>query len=636
MLKAIIQCTHASIGVIFALCLLPMVIFIFGVIDVGVYTLSKQQLEQAGDIGTITAAITFSATDSEAASMEAASRFFHANFSSKTYGAILDGTPGEQFKLTLRQDDIFEFASEASRQSFLEEVFSNSDKLEKIYYNRRSLATFEESYVQLALAIDVTQSMMGTISGEETSNPNLRRINLSKNAIRSLLSKLPQEKNVYVSVVPFTDLTRLANPRDISKFDKIIQGGAKSGWGGCPLSRDGALDVSLTPPDLNDNTSPHNFKPHFGIGQAFLPEVLKNKVNLRDVTIAGNPGSPARTGTRTVCDNKQVWVPAIPEVRAGYYQTISTNCRPETYNIPAVPATPARTEEQWEKELNVGSYHREHWPSTAPSNEDEHVCDNYNDPRKPQIQPIRALTNDIKSIGSYVEDLSPVYSNIKSRYYGWNDWGHTQTHVGLLWAARTLHHDWYSTWGIQDKNFPDAEGKAENVLKFLVLLSDGANTHNGWGGPGSYAQTKDWLGYGGSTFRMATAAIGWRWQEDGIPKSNCDGGACGNLTRELPFNKDGFPLINAQYFGAYQHGLLAHEANDKMKAACSLIKDNKISISTVALNVENAMGSKLLQECASTQNDYYDVENVEALNTAFSKIRKTIQKGLVRFAAQPK
>jgi hypothetical protein len=65
--------------------------------------------------------------------------------------------------------------------------------------------------------------------------------------------------------------------------------------------------------------------------------------------------------------------------------------------------------------------------------------------------------------------------------------------------------------------------------------------------------------------------------------------------------------------------------DERLADMCSGMKDKGVVIYTVRVEVKNG-SSDVLKECASSDDKFYDVQDVSGLVTAFNEIGSSIQK----------
>ena len=168
--------------------------------------------------------------------------------------------------------------------------------------------------------------------------------------------------------------------------------------------------------------------------------------------------------------------------------------------------------------------------------------------------------------------LTDSFSTVKAGINGMVAGGDTNIAAGVMWGWHTL-----------SPNGPFADGAAysdDTTRKIMVLMTDGEN-HN------VVTSSPDASVYGG---------LGYIWQN----RLGITGGSLDDRREAL---------------------------DNRLLAVCANAKAAGIDIYTIAFNVapDAPNAHEMMQQCASSMNNYYDVANVSDLNDAFQSIANSIQ-----------
>jgi len=173
--------------------------------------------------------------------------------------------------------------------------------------------------------------------------------------------------------------------------------------------------------------------------------------------------------------------------------------------------------------------------------------------------------------------LSTNFAALRTQVDGLVASGETNIPLGLMWGWHTL-----------SPNLPFADGVAygtPDVTKIIVLMTDGDNTMNSQGSNNM----------NGSLYH----GYGYLWQ-----------------------NKLG--TTSASAVGDKMDQRMVAASGSTAEALCKNIKDKNIYIYTIGVGVSTS-AETLLTACATTSDDYYDVNSTATnLNSAFAAIAGSI------------
>ncbi len=165
----------------------------------------------------------------------------------------------------------------------------------------------------------------------------------------------------------------------------------------------------------------------------------------------------------------------------------------------------------------------------------------------------------------YIARLQPLTSNmnsVRTKLSSMQANGYTNIHMGTIWGVRVL-----------SPQTPFSEGASYNDTenrKFLIVMTDGANTYSG-----------HYQAYG--------------WSNDGRISGSS------SIQREM---------------------------NNRTEEACQEAKDNKIEVFTIAYNNPGSTTKAMMKRCGTNGDDdhYFDASNASKLKKAFEEIAKAITK----------
>ena len=162
--------------------------------------------------------------------------------------------------------------------------------------------------------------------------------------------------------------------------------------------------------------------------------------------------------------------------------------------------------------------------------------------------------------------------------------GGTQADVGLMWGLRTLSPsaDWTGFWGLSGAGVPNGWNDP-TTLKIVVLLTDGINE-----------PPQDFEGYYGCTRNWNTG------YDAGDPEDFEESTDCWKSSDIAKLDKA--------------------TLDNLMIDACTQMKDNYgIRIYSVAVDINDAGAISLLENCASSSDDFFNIDAAD-IDVAFSSV----------------
>jgi Flp pilus assembly protein TadG len=171
--------------------------------------------------------------------------------------------------------------------------------------------------------------------------------------------------------------------------------------------------------------------------------------------------------------------------------------------------------------------------------------------------------------------LTTNMTTVKNKIAAMNAVGNTNIPIGLMWGWHTI-----------SPNAPFADGASysdKDTKKFVVLLTDGDNTNTVSSNPNKSAYT----------------AYGYLWQK-------------------RMMGKDGKTLLDEDSTADQRSDAM----DARMEVACQAMKDQKITIYTVRIDVSGS-ASTALKNCASSADKFFDIDS-SGLSDAFANIAGSI------------
>ena len=294
--------------------------------------------------------------------------------------------------------------------------------------------------VEVVMAIDVSISMNelldGGRCGRRCSNPEDKRIAIVKRAATNLVRVLePDATNrVAIGVVPWHSTVRL----DAT----TAADWARKGWAEYPAQRVYGepylcYGSGCTPPLAVTETI-----------AATAPEPWKGCIDSQRMP-------PVRALASLPATNEFFSLPADKPFAQMFYRATQGSA----YHCNVLPLPSDFGSQICFQGQRYGRFNTSGWPVMPP----QYGCDDTN----PYLVPLSTTTVDIEQA---VNDLKPV--------------GHrTYSALGLLWAQRMLDHSWNGVWGGGTHPVAPEDRDSEGIRKVIVLLTDGEDTHCGFGNP---------------------------------------------------------------------------------------------------------------------------------------------------------
>lgn len=116
---------------------------------------------------------------------------------------------------------------------------------------------------------------------------------------------------------------------------------------------------------------------------------------------------------------------------------------------------------------------------------------------------------------------------------------------------------------------------------------------------------------------------GWRLLAPEAPFAGASAYNDKDWTKILVLMTDGANTVQWKQYGSDYvpfRGVRSSKGDERTKLICRAIKDKGITIYTVAFRVNNKNTRKMLEDCATDSNKYFDAQNSASLEVAFAKI----------------
>ncbi len=576
-----VKSTRGNVAMIFALCLLPLLVLMGGAVD-----LSRQRGGEVGAQNAIDAALLAVAHKAMTMSDEELTKEGQAFFETQLMGSNLQIT---SFTITKTGEVL-----NAEVIGKVETTFLAIMGLDALTVRRQASVQFGVKGVEIALVLDTTGSMEGKVSGT-----NKTKISVLRDAAVRMMNQLEAADagrgKLPVSIVPFATYVNVGPQNanedwmdtdaespihgdnigdELNRFDLMEHLGFE--WQGCVQVRPHPHDVedtkptSLNPetlfvplfhPDEPDDRSkyPNSYvSDGYSLGNSVLDLINPTKYGVPyDILSSLYDASPVENlGLDSQLDKTLESVLRILELRGL-----------------AAPGNDPGDEEygrddclgSWDKDNGYGN-------NTCPSRNTAswnkvRILRNYrffSDVDTPIGPNFNCDTNPITPLTSNYETLRKEIRALKAA-------GSTNITEGITWGWRTLSNS---------APFKEGASYSADVSKVLVLLSDGNN------------MVKERDGnVGGSDF----SAYGY--------------------------------LINERLEGTDDHsdqGDILDAMDELTLEACSNIKAKGIRVITIRLDLTDDRSEKILSQCASSPRDYMNASNSQELANAFQKITEEV------------
>lgn len=579
MRRFFIHARDGNVAMIFALCLIPLLILMGGAID-----LSRQRGTEVGAQNAIDAAL-----------LAVAHEAF--NLDDKE----LQSKGREWFDTHLINDnlDIQSFTIVRTDKQITAEVVGTIDTtflglmgLNKLTVKRRATVRYGLQKIEVALVLDTTGSMDGVVASTQTCNRRgctggQTKLAVLKEAATKMLNGLESASAdsglLDVAIVPFASYVNVGPENINAKWidtdsdspvaaDNLVEGLNRFDlyehlgyeWKGCVQVRPHPYDVRDTRP------------------QTSKPETLFVPVFHPDEPDTSGPGETYPNNYVDDVTHPFGGLPVDVGGPLGSDELLLLVQNPEKYGVPAgalllnpdVTLTlPDGTvlgrddcPEDYDKDNGYGNndcpdpLNPAEWTTvtihpnyTYFSDVDSTIGPDYNC----EMRPITPLTDDWDTLRSEISGLAAS--------------GSTNITEGVMWGWRVL------SPGLP---FKEGDAYAKDTRKILILLSDGNN--------------------------MIV-------RRDG-KAGESDFSAYGYLANE---RLDGTDEDSSQ-------AEILDAMDDLTLEACTNIKAKGIRIITIRLDLTDARSEKVLSSCASSPEDFVDVQNTAELVTAFEKITDDI------------
>lgn len=555
---------NGNVAMIFALCLLPLVVLMGGAIDMSRQRGGETRAQDALDAALLAVART-GLDRPEAQLKKEALDWFKVHMGDTTFNI-------DNFNLVKEGDGLRATVSGGVETAFLGIIGINDLKV-----NRAAEVNMGLTKIELAMVLDTTGSMRQTPSGQ--SKTKLESLEDAAIQLVTTLDNLSKDDSmIEIGVVPFATYVNVGADNDdanwidtgarspvhgdnlvdgVNRFDLYDHMGFE--WKGCVAARPAPHDV--------EDTKPRLAKPE----TLFVPVF--------------HPDEPDKTGRYESYPNN--YVDDVMSLGLGGLVDIGN---PVKYGLPwdVITLIDGMTPAAASKVLiSLGLLNAD--GSCTDGLIDINLgggqeCNNGGDPLNPNtwspvtIHPDYDYYSDVDTqIGpGFSCEMSPIvpltskYQTVKNAIRSLNASGSTNISEGVAWGHRVLS---------PGAPFKEGDRYSSSVMKVMVVLSDGNNMIVKRDHPGG----SDFSAYGYmNNYRL-----------EGVS-------------------------------GSYDQKEILDAMDNRTRLACQEAKKNGIRVFTIRLALEDSRSEDLLTACASSPEDFIDVQDSDKLDEAFKEIADRI------------
>lgn len=555
---------QANVAMIFALCLIPLVVLMGGAIDFSRQRSGEAFAQDAIDAALL--AIAGTAQDKTEAELTAEALFW---FENHIQGMNIDV---QTFQIVKEGDDV-----SAVMTGHVDTAFLGLIGLSELPINRSATVRVGLTAIELVMVLDTTGSMQETPSGQ--SMTKLESMQDAALNMVELLSELDNGRgNIEIGLVPFATYVNVgvdnidANWMDtdarspvhadnlaegLSRFDLYEHLGYQ--WKGCVMARPAPHDVRDTPPRASDPAT--LFVPIFHPDEPDSryrrrEEYPNNYVDDADSIGSDllNLGNPVKYG---------VPEPILAQIDGVSNQVLNSILGPGNSGQGGTCNNDNNANANNNGNNNCGvvdPLDPNNWNAVT-VNRDYDYYGNVDTEIGPgflcETPPILPLTTNFQTVRNDIRSLTAQ--------------GSTNIPQGVVWGFHAL-----------SPSAPLTEGNAysNSVQKIMIVLSDGNNFFAARSGHP-----------GGSDF----SAYGYAENErlEGVPNR-------------------------------YDSQDLMEAMDQRTLLACQNAKDEGIRVFTIRMSLDDENSEDLLRACASSPQDYIDVPDSDRLDEAFREITDRI------------
>ncbi len=328
-LKRIAIDSRGAAILMIGLAIIPLALALGLVIDSTRSYTAHNRLQAAVDAAALAAAN--SIEDEEEAMEAAASMFFDSNYPDNYLGGDLTN-----FTAVFNEDS---GEVTVTARVLLPTTFLRVAGKDNVTIDATAAALTQTSGLELALVVDVTGSMDGTVGG-------VKKIDSLKTASTILLDTLYGEEDIvedlFVALIPYSGAVNVG-PGRTDLVTGLNQGAfAPEAWGGCVEAREDGLDQTDGPPNGSGGKfGPYNFRifneaffPFFGnSGNLFCPDEPITPLESSRQTIEDKVNALNASGA-TLTNIGMVWGwRAISPIWRGEWGNDIPNDRPLDYDV---------------------------------------------------------------------------------------------------------------------------------------------------------------------------------------------------------------------------------------------------------------------------------------------------------------
>ncbi|NJO33201.1 MAG: VWA domain-containing protein [Rhodospirillales bacterium] len=449
-LKRLWSCERGAVAPIVGICAIMLVGAVAVAVDVGRGQVAQSKLQSALDsAGLAAGAVVAQNLDEEDLKPEAW-KYLEENFAGETVDATITE---DDFDLVLSEDNMLvTLEARASLPTTFMRIFGH----DIMHVAARTEITREMTGLEVALVLDVTGSMTGDVSDEDSTEKITALRDAAHSFIDIVFGDNDEVDDLWVGIVPFSQTVNVGTDKTAwltdyttrMAYDNCVGPSSHANWTAHThasgettptyCSANGPNVSTRTQPstlvndwlDAPDPVAPKIVVPATGWSGPMAPWYF------RPSAWGGCIRERYDTG-RDVTDD-----PVATEGFLTFFAPYASNN--EWVRLTGTPA-------------NRGSYRIDESIDRSPN----HGC---------PLQPITTLTNVKATLNDKIDLLI-------------NPRGNTHTNVGAVWGWRLLSPDWRGDWGgAMDSNNLPLDYDEPLSQKVMILMTDGNNTM-----PGSFA-----------------------------------------------------------------------------------------------------------------------------------------------------
>lgn len=186
-------------------------------------------------------------------------------------------------------------------------------------------------------------------------------------------------------------------------------------------------------------------------------------------------------------------------------------------------------------------------------------------------------------------------------------------------GPRTVTEKWYGCVGSRDEPYDQRTNVHGRKFPGLMNKRCGAELQEMTTSLAAARSTISSLTAVGNTYMPSGLMWGWRALTSGRPLRHT---VDPEIEKILVLMTDGENTRSKN--GEWHEGNSKADADEKTRQICDAVKDEEITVYTIAYEVTDSSTQSLLQNCASGQSKYFNAQNATELNEAFEEIAASL------------